>query len=338
MRRFATDGASRSATPSDRARVGVERLVLGGSGGGGRSPRAMPSRRLRRPRTHRELALLGAAHDRQRELAAARRPVERARRARRRRPPARRPPRRSGRRARCRRRSAGLPSSTARTSTPSRSGSPTARAQAPRHPRRRDGDAEPRAARAPRRAQPLDALAQRGAGTARIRPPSMRTALSPSRPPVGVDERAARRSRAGAARCARSRRGCAARAGRGSCARPEETKPGVARSPRPPGLASAITGVPIPGASRSGPSAERSTSPVSTSTHGEVDVAVDARDAAGSRAPVGEGDGGLLAAQVVGGREHPGRARSRRPSRGPSRGRGRPLTGPTRSAAPAIAS
>jgi hypothetical protein len=77
-----------------------------------------------------------------------------------------------------------------------------------------------------------------------------------------------------------------------------ETKPSVARRPRPPGLASATTGAPMPSAS-AGSQAIAGASPLGT--------AITARSRSASAAahspPVGEDDGHLLAARVVGVRE-----------------------------------
>ena len=61
----------------------------------------------------------------------------------------------------------------------------------------------------------------------------------------GVEQRPARRSPAAARPCARSRRRGAGPGARGRDTKPTETKPTVARRPRPPGFASATTGVPI---------------------------------------------------------------------------------------------
>ena len=60
-----------------------------------------------------------------------------------------------------------------------------------------------------------------------------------------------------------------------------ETRPKVVRSPRPPGLASANTGAPIPiGPRASGSHATGRRSPVSTAIDGDVEVGVRARHAA----------------------------------------------------------
>ena len=126
-------------------------------------------------------------------------------------------------------------------------GQPDRRAQPARHAWRRDGDAEPpgRAALAAR--EPVDALGgdRHGEDQAAVHADGVEA----EQPALGVDERARPTSRAAAARCARASRRSGARAGRGRPRGAEDTKPSVTRSPRPPGLASASTGVPMPGGS-----------------------------------------------------------------------------------------
>ena len=112
---------------------------------------------------------------------------------------------------------------------------------------------------------------------------------------------------------------------------PEETKPSVARRPRPPGLASATTGAPMHGVVAGLPAHRRARRPVSTATTARSRSESTPATVAGLAAAVGEEDGDLLAAQVVRAREHAARRRSRRPSRGPSRDRGRrPTDRPSR--------
>ena len=90
----------------------------------------------------------------------------------------------------------------------------------------------------------------------------------------------------------------------------------MARSPRPPGLASANTGSPMAIAStRSGSHATGAVVAGLDRDRGEVEVGVRARDAAVLGAPVGERDGDLLAAEDVrvgqdgaGGGDHAGPA------------------------------
>ena len=79
----------------------------------------------------------------------------------------------------------------------------------------------------------------------------------------------------------------------------DETVPKVTRSPRPPGLARANTGVPMPARLRVAPVDGRRVAGVDLD-HGEVAVGVGPGDAAALAAAVGEADGGLVPAQVVG--------------------------------------
>ncbi len=165
----------------------------------------------------------------------------------------------------------------------------------------------------------------RSAGTARISPPSRRRLLMPSRLPVGVHERAARRAareRGGVLDGARD--AAAARAAEAAARRTRRSRAWRAGRARR-GWRARRTGVPMPGASRRLPARPAATSPVSTLEHREVEVGVDARDRAGLAPAVGERDGHLLAAEVVRAGEHLAVARSPRPSRAPQP-RPRPTT------------
>jgi hypothetical protein len=160
---------------------------------------------------------------------------------------------------------AGEPSSTPRTSRPSRSGSPTARrirratrGGATATPRRGEAGASPRAMLEAR------SFTAAVAGTARISPPSSRRALRPRSRPCTSTSGPPEEPRGSGAECSMAppmRRPRGPRKLRPS----DETKPSVARSPRPPGLASPITGVPMPGASP-GSQATAGAPPVSTSS------------------------------------------------------------------------
>ena len=119
-------------------------------------------------------------------------------------------------------------------------------AQSPRDPRRRDRDAEPdalgRLAAAERRRRARAELAS--AGIARISPPSTRTALIPSRRPLGSSSGPPEEPRGSGAVCSIAP---AIRRPRGprKLRAVEDTNPGVTRRPRPPGLPSASTARPI---------------------------------------------------------------------------------------------
>ena len=190
-------------------------------------------------------------------------------------------------------------------------------AHAPGGARRSEREPEPRPTRAGAGGERLGATAHRGVGRQR----EDQAALDPDR----VEARAAgprrrragrRRSRAAAARCARSSRRCGARAARGTSGPVAETRPNVARSPRPPGLASANTGSPIPTASSAlGLPRDRLRVARLDRDGGEVEVGVRAGDAAVLGAAVGERDRDLLAAEHVrvgqdgaGGGDHAGPA------------------------------
>ena len=159
-------------------------------------------------------------------------------------------------------RSAGLSASTSRTSRPSRSGRPTARRSrlatrggATATPSRCGVGALPRASS--RAAAP--------AGTARMSPPSMRRLFRPRRRPSRSTSGPPDEPRGRVAVCSMApftRRPRGPRKLRPS----DEMKPSVARRPRPPGLASATTGLPMGGASRSGSQATAGALPVSTSS------------------------------------------------------------------------
>ena len=285
-RRFATDGASRSATPVDGARVGVERLALVGV----RLVRVgrRPSRRLRRSRSS---ATVDARAPRSRARpSASSSPPGAARRARRRArrrastgsPPAAtiRSPLLDARRGR-----PALPSSTAAHQQAVALGQADRAAQAARDVRRARSatPSRGRAGASPRASASTRSRSAASAGTARIRPPSRRTALRPSSRPsrstsgppdeprgsgavcsiAPGDAAAARAAEAAAGRRTRSRAWRAGRARRGWRAR--------------------RTGGADAGAAAGSSHATGSTSPVSTATHGEVAVGVDAGHACRSR-------------------------------------------------------
>ena len=178
-------------------------------------------------------------------------------------------------------------------------------AHAPRDARRRERDAEPHAAARPRRstgARPASASSS-SAGTATIRPPSRRIVFRPEQPPVGVDERAAAgaaRQRGGVLDAAGDR--APARAADVAARRGDEPERGAQAAPAAVGERD--TGAPIAARDGVGLPLDR------------LDVAgVDLRPPRGrsrgrrrrrvpvSRAAVGEVDGHLVAAQVVGVRE-----------------------------------
>ena len=104
----------------------------------------------------------------------------------------------------------------------------------------------------------------------------------------------------------------------------EETKPSVARSPRPPGLASATTGAPIAAARRCGlprrPARRPRCRPRAPRGRSRCPTPATPR---GLPAAVGEGDGHLVAAQVVGVREDAALGDDHAGARGPTRGRSR---------------
>ena len=232
-----------------RARVGVERLGLGR----GRWAAGPPPRRSRRRSAGLELdlhgALLGAAHDGQLERAALRDASRAPRRGRR---PSRAPRRRGGEqvaRARCRRRRRGC-----RPRPPAPAG-PRARAARPRGacgaPPAAGAIATPSrgVAGASPRARPLDALLDGGRGghrqdqaaveakgvQSRAAVPSTSTSGPPDEP------------RGSGAVCSIASADAApARAAEAASVRRDEAR-ASSRRPRPPGLASASTGVPMPG-------------------------------------------------------------------------------------------
>ena len=82
-----------------------------------------------------------------------------------------------------------------------------------------------------------------------------------------------------------------------------ETKPSVARRPRPPGLATATTAVPIAGASP-GSQCDRLDLAGVDGHDREVEVAVGAGHLTRLLPPVGEGHGDLVVANRVRAREH----------------------------------
>ena len=137
-----------------------------------------------------------------------------------------------------------------------RAGRPRGAAGAPRaaarSPRPAGGGRRPRRARG-RRTRSLTAAA---AGTARIRPPSSRRLFTPSRRPSASTSGPPDEPRGSGAVCSMApwmRRPRGPRKLRP----PEETKPSVARRPRPPGLASATTGAPMRGPRPPAPSSTR---------------------------------------------------------------------------------
>ena len=81
------------------------------------------------------------------------------------------------------------------------------------------------------------------------------------------------------------------------------TKPKVTRGPCPFGLPSATTGVPTPGASV--PSVERGRALGRGLEDGDVAIGVDAGDGRIGRSAIREGDGHLVAVEVVGVGEDP---------------------------------
>ena len=197
-------------------------------------------------------------------------------------------------------RAAGLPSSTPRTSRPSRSGSPTDRR------RRRatcDGrDATPSRGRARRlaAAERVDALAQRGVGRqGEVEALADPVRVEPDEPSLGVEQRAAGRAR-------RERRGVLDAARDPPAARAAERArdrrhgpEGDARARRRGVAAAPKTAAPSGDAVAVAPLERRRAGGVDVDD-GEVAVAVDAGDRADVAAAVGEGDGDLVAAQVVG--------------------------------------
>ena len=192
---------------------------------------------------------------------------------------------------------------------PSRSGRPTAPAQAPGDAGRRDRHAQPDALGRLAAAERLDALADGGVG----RDGQDQAAVGADRvdpeQPAGAGRSAARpTSRGAAARCARSRSRSGAGAGRGSCARVEDTKPGVTRSPRPPGLARASTARPIGSDSTSSSVHWSGSIPaVSASITARSRSGVRGQHPTGLAPAVVEGHGHLVAAEVVGVGEDPAR-------------------------------
>ena len=205
----------------------------------------------------------------------------------------------------------GCPSTTPRTSRPSRSGRPTARAHAPRGARRARARRRAAAAPAPRRRASASArrCSAASAGSARISPPSQPHRVEAEQPARRRRPAGRRTSRAAAARCARSSRRCGARAGRGTSARSRRrARTSRAGRGRRGWRARAPARRCRPHRGRSGSHATAGASPVSTAIDGEVEVRVGAGHAAVLGAPVGERHRDLLAAQHVRVGEHaPGR-------------------------------
>ena len=197
--------------------------------------------------------------------------------------------------------SAGLPSSTPRTRTPSRSGRPT-----DRRSRRATCDgamATPSRARVGRlaAAQRVDPRAQRGVGRqGEVEALADPVGVEADEPAVRVDERAARRTRAPAARCARRCRRCAGRPGPRNARATAETRPNVTRRPAAVRGRGAEDGACRSSSAAPSPQASGGGAGRVDLDDREVAVAVDAGDGAARPPAVGEGDGDLVAAQVVG--------------------------------------
>ena len=193
---------------ADRDRVGVEELVVVRRSASGRrtGPVGAPARPWRSglaggrgAAADRDGPLVGAADDLdlERDLERRERRLEVVGIGDR---PCRRP-RRSGRRPRIPAAAAGLPSSTPRTRTPSRSGSPTDRRRRRADVRRRHGDTEARPRRRLAAAERVDPVAQRRVG----RQGEVEALADPVR--VEADEPARRVEQRPARRAGRERRG-----------------------------------------------------------------------------------------------------------------------------------
>ena len=175
-----------------------------------------------------------------------------------------------------------------------------ARRAAARARRRAAGAPAPRRARAPRRA-PCSAAS---AGSASSRPPSMRTELIPSSRPSASTSGPPEEPRGSGAECSIEPPMRRPRGPRNE--RPVAvTRPNVVRRPRPPGSASANTGLParerldggrIPGDGGRAAGVDLD--------HGDVEVGVDAGDAAEHELAVRAPHGDLVAAQHVRVGEH----------------------------------
>ena len=304
-RRLATDGREPLGHRDHRARVGVERLGLRRVEGA--DLRAGAHAACSAPKRRGHGALVGAADHGQLER---RRPPPARSRARRRAPRRRRSAfagRRddAGRRARCRPRPPGLPSSTARTSRPSRSGRPTAlrrrratRGGAIATPSRCGDGASPRASPRTR------SFTAAPAGTARIRPPSSRRLLTPSRFPSGSTSGPPDEPRGSGAVCSMAPRDAApARAAEAAPAGGDEAERGAQAAPAGVGERDAPA-CRCPGASPPAPTLTAGASPVSTASTARSRSVSTPATVAGLAAAVRERDGHLVAAQVVRAREH----------------------------------
>ena len=205
-------------------------------------------------------------------------------------------------------RSAALPASTARTSTPSRSGRPTARRS--RRATRGGAIATPsrarlrraRRGRAPRRARATDV----SAGSARIRPASTRTALIPSRRPSTSISGPPDDPRGSGAVCSIAPADPApARAPEAARGRGHE--PGRDAQAAAAGVGEREHRAPDRHcASVVGPLDRLDLARVDLD-HGEVEVLIGAEHAAALRAAVGERDRHLVVAKVVGVGQDPAR-------------------------------
>ena len=219
--------------------------------------------------------------------------------------------------------SAGLPSSTPRTSRPSRSGRPTER----RSLRATWGGAMAMPSRGRRGASPRPSASTRrrsaaSAGQRQDQAAVHAHGVDADQPAVGVDQRAAGRS-------ARERRGVLDRAADAAAARPAERAARRRHEPeRRAQPAAAGVGEREHDAcrSRARPRSAHSTggaSPVSTAIDGDVGVDVDAGDRAGLAAPVARTRRRPPRRAGCARSSAPARRRRRPPSRVPSRDRDR---------------
>ena len=154
-----------------------------------------------------------------------------------------------------------------------------------------------RSAASPRASSPTRRRRAASAGRARMKPPSRRTALSPSRLPPASTSGPPEEPRGSGAVCSIEP---ATRRPRGPRKpRPvADTRPKVVRSPRPPGLASASTGAPARRRVAGLPGDGLRVAGVDGDDR-HVEVGVRPRHAALGRPPVGERDRHLVAAQHV---------------------------------------
>src|SRR3954447_2375912 len=227
-------------------------------------------------------------------------------------------------------RSAGEPSATRRTSSPSRSGSPTARRM--RRATWAGASAIPSRRGSSRVGSLRRSMAALVSGTARMSPPSRRTALRPMTRPSASVRGPPEDPRGSGAECSMApatRRPRGPRTLRSALV----TKPRVARSPRPPGSARAMTGAPSPGASSA--SVTAGASPVSSSRIATLLSRSAVKTTSSVRVPsASETDGAPRRIAWATVATRPGATTTPDPADQP---RPRPTTdGPTRSATPAM--